>query len=253
MTTQLFEDLLKEVEEEFTGWDFSYITGTGRMGSGMIPWSYGSMAIPLIRNADSMLDMGTGGGELLSMLQPFPPSVCATEGYPPNVPVARERLEPLGVRVEEINEDFHLPFEDNQFDLIINKHESYSPAEVKRILSAGGTFLTQQVGGDDCNGINIALGVPIPEDYTHWTLEYAVQELEKEGFEVSYSNRAYSCQRFYDIGALVYYIKAIPWQIPDFSVEAYRDSLYRIYQLIQEKGFFEVKQHRFIIKASLAK
>lgn len=28
-----------------------------------------------------MLDMGTGGGEFLAMLRPFPKKVCATEGY----------------------------------------------------------------------------------------------------------------------------------------------------------------------------
>ncbi len=28
-------------------------------------------------------------------------------------------------------------------------------------------------------------------------------------------------RRFFDIVAIVYYLKAIPWQIPDFSVEQY--------------------------------
>jgi hypothetical protein len=36
----------------------------------------------------SLLDMGTGGGELLASMAPLP-DVWATEGYPPNVPIAR--------------------------------------------------------------------------------------------------------------------------------------------------------------------
>ncbi|KAF6591680.1 SAM-dependent methyltransferase, partial [Paenibacillus sp. EKM208P] len=62
-------------------------------------WSYASKAFALIHSSKAMLDMGTGGGELLSRLRPFPEIVCATEAYAPNVPIAKARLEPLGVRV----------------------------------------------------------------------------------------------------------------------------------------------------------
>lgn len=40
--------------------------------------------------------MGTGGGEFLAGLQPLPPHTCATEGYPPNIPIAQQRLKRLG-------------------------------------------------------------------------------------------------------------------------------------------------------------
>jgi len=38
-----------------------------------------------------LLDMATGGGEFLSSLVPLPPRTVATEGYPPNLEVARRR------------------------------------------------------------------------------------------------------------------------------------------------------------------
>ena len=84
-----------------------------------------------MQRAKSMLDMGTGGGEFLSMLQPFPSTIYATEGYAPNVPIARKKLEPLGVTVVEVNDDTALPFQDGQFNLILNQHESYAASEVK--------------------------------------------------------------------------------------------------------------------------
>jgi SAM-dependent methyltransferase len=66
------------------------------------------------------------------------------------VPIAKERLEPLGVEVFQIENDNELPFANETFDFVLNKHESYSVSEVKRILRPDGLFLTQQVGGTDC-------------------------------------------------------------------------------------------------------
>lgn len=56
-------------------------------------------------------------------------------------------------------------------------------------------------------------------------------------------------QRFYDVGALVYYLKAIPWQVLGFNVKQYEDELFHIHTEIQSKGFFDVKEHRFMIQA----
>lgn len=246
---QSFESYLKDIEKPFSGWDFSYITETGRMSSSLLSWSYGSMVLPLIQKSTSMLDMGTGGGELLSKLQPFPEKVCATEGYAPNVPIARKRLKPLGVEVYQIGEDDLLPFEDNQFDLIINKHESYSPQEVRRVLTDDGIFVTQQVGGTDYVDINKALSAPVNDEFSHWELAYAEKELRENGFEVLEAKEEFPMQRFYDIGALLYYLKAIPWQVPDFKSENYIAQLYKIHEMIQLKGYFDVKQHRFLLKA----
>jgi hypothetical protein len=253
MKAKLFENYLRDIEEHFSGWDFSYITDSGRMDNGMLSWSYGSIVIPHIRNSKAMLDMGTGGGELLSKFQPLPPVTCATEGYAPNFPIAKKRLEPLGVTVKEVKEDNLLPFTSESFDLIINKHEEYSPKEVKRILSSQGTFITQQVGGNDCLDINQALGAPVNEEFLHWNLEYARNELVEEGFDVFEWKEEEPYQRFYDIGALLYYLKAIPWQVPDFTFDRYKDSLYAIHKTIQSKGFFEVKTNRFILMARLNK
>jgi hypothetical protein len=76
---ELFNFLLSESEKPFSGWDFSYIYDTGRVDSEPLLWSYTSEILPKIRRVNSLLDMGTGGGEYLSMLQPLPlnTSLCA--------------------------------------------------------------------------------------------------------------------------------------------------------------------------------
>lgn len=249
LSDEQFEALIRSVDLPFTGWDFSFVTETGRITSEPLSWSYGSMAIPLIQESNSMLDMGTGGGEFLSMLRPFPKTACATEGYLPNVSVAKSKLEPLGVEVFQVEEDEKLPFKNSYFDLILNKHESYSCKEVRRIMSENGIFLTQQVGGQDYHEINLALDLPINNDYEHWTLQNAVADLKQNGFVILEYKEEFPLQRFYDIGALVYYLKAIPWQAPEFDLEKDKEQLYKLHLMIMEKGYFDVKQHRFFIKA----
>ena len=59
----LFLTLLESANTHFSGWDFSFISETGRMKSEPLSWSYGSTAFQLMQRAESMLDMGTGGGE----------------------------------------------------------------------------------------------------------------------------------------------------------------------------------------------
>ena len=86
---QAFYDFIKDGNRAFKGWDFSFLSETGRTSSSVLSWSYGSMAIPLTRNTDCMLDMGTGGGEFLSLLYPLSANAFATEGYEPNVAIAK--------------------------------------------------------------------------------------------------------------------------------------------------------------------
>ena len=244
-----FEQGLKEVELPFQGWDFGYITDSGRVQSGILPWSYGTMAKKYMHDAKRMMDMGTGGGEFLSSLIPLPAYTCATEAYPPNIAIAEDRLRPLGVKVYSITDDSQLPFTDGAFDLVLNRHESYDPQEVNRVLSDGGIFLTQQVGWSDCREINEQLDIPMPTEYADWELDFAVDQLLDNGFHIKEKHEAAPVQRFYDIGTLVYYLKTIPWQVPDFTVDRYRDSLWKIHLEIEQNGFCEAKQKRFIIIA----
>ena len=51
------------------------------------------------------------------------------------------------------------------------------------------------------------------------------------------------------MGAIVYQLKAIPWQIPDFSVEGYFERLKAVHGQIQQEGYVDVLEHRFFIIA----
>ncbi|MBZ2175666.1 class I SAM-dependent methyltransferase [Schnuerera sp. xch1] len=245
---ELFDYLINEVNEKFEGWDFSYLESTGRMQEFPLSWSYRSKVKIRMFRTSSLLDMGTGGGEFLSSLNPLPKYTYATEGYEPNIIIARKRLEPLGVKVYRVDDE-SLPFSAETFDLIINKHESYSAQEVKRILKKQGTFITQQVGGLNDKEINELLGVP-ESQYYNWNLETAISKLNEVGLKITEQKEDMVKTRFYDIGAIVFYLKAIPWQVPNFTVEKYFKRLKGIDNLIQKEGYIDFTCHRFFVIAN---
>lgn len=246
----LFNFYIENIEDSFMGWDFSEITDTDRIKSSPLSWSYFSEVSKYIYKNDvnTMLDMGTGGGEFLSKIIELPPNTYASEGYEPNIPIARKRLNPLGVEVVKVENDV-LKFDNNYFDLVINRHESYSVEEVKRVIKNDGFFITQQVGSENCSGINRALGVKEDMGLGTWNLDFAKQQLKKNRFKLIKSFEEFPKLRFYDIGALIYYLKAVPWQVDSFSVESFKTKLKEIHDLIQSNNYFEVSEHRFFIIA----
>lgn len=243
----LFNQLLQSSEEDFKGWDFSYLNQTSRMAEFPLSWNYTIELLKYLPQSKHLLDMGTGGGEFLSTL-PVPKDTKATEAYKPNVPIARNRLEPLGIKVYEIDSDFHLPFEDYSFDLIINRHEAFIPTELKRIIKEDGVFITQQVGGKNDEDLN-QLFETNQSEYHDWGLQVALDGLEEAGFTILDKKENITKTRFYDIGAIIYYLKAIPWQIPDFSISKYQTQLIKIHNMIMDKGYLDITCHRFFIIA----
>src|ERR1051325_259171 len=101
-----YPDLLRHLTSEFnrpsTGWNFSYLKGRMEEKLTSLPWDYEATVRTELLNAKGLLDMGTGSGEFLASLSPLPPDTCATEGWAPNIAIARQRLAPLGVTVTGI-------------------------------------------------------------------------------------------------------------------------------------------------------
>jgi len=110
-----YECLIRQADQTpFEGWDFGVFRG--RFIEAEPSWEFSKLLRTYIQRSSSMLDLGTGGGEILLSLAPLPPETAATEAYPPNVPIARRRLAPLGVRVFDTTEsgDDPLPFTDGR-------------------------------------------------------------------------------------------------------------------------------------------
>lgn len=232
---KLLEIWRAEERQPFVGWDFSYLAG--RMVEDPLPWDYIARACELMDDAASVLDMDTGGGErLLEMADHWPERVVATEEYPPNLALARERLEPLGVAVHDVHitDNDPLPFADGEFELVLNRHSAFNAAEVARILAPGGRFLTQQVHGMWTHDLMAYFG-RTPQ-WPNATPQQYVPRLQKAGLAIAQVQEWQGRLRFTDVGAIVYYLKAVPWEVPDFSVATHQDGLFALQQRLEESG-----------------
>ena len=240
------KELWKEEERNvFKGWDFSHLKN--RWYDEELPWDYKDILRNYLNSDYKLLDMGTGGGEfLLSLNHPYN-NTSVTEMWEPNVQLCKEKLEPLGIEVKQVFNDDKLPFENDTFDIIINRHESFYIEEVRRILKPNGVFITQQVGGKNNEILSKALLKDFNPEFPDNTLDIRLTEIEKNFFEVLYAREYFPFLRFKDVGAIVYFAKIIEWEFPNFSVDSCFKELCELNEEIKIKGYVESIEHRFII------
>ena len=246
---ELIKTWLQEEQKPFQGWDFSYLDG--RLTGDRAPWSYLGLAAELMRHASSVVDMDTGGGEkLLDLREHWPERVVATEDYPPNFKLATERLSRLGVQVVRTtsSDAGPMPFVDGEFDLILNRHAAFNPSEVARILSVGGAFLTQQVHG--MWAWDLLASFDVAPQFSDATAEKYVPRLEAAGLVIRTVEEWDGRLVFTDVGAIVYYLKAIPWAVPGFTVETHLRHLLALQQRLEADGELGFYAAKYLIKAS---
>lgn len=243
------DQLLADAESlPIAGWDFTVLGG--RWQRGEPPWDLRAIVTAHLEPASTLLDLGTGGGEFLMSLSPLPSMVVATEGYPPNLEVARARLNPLGVRVLPIREDQHIDLAERSVDLVLARHEAFDAAEVARVLRPGGTFVTQQIGPRNYESLDRWFGVASEPAHNHLgSLSEFGQEIAAAGLEVRTLREASWSEAFLDVGAVVYFLRAAPWEVPGFSVARFRPVLEGIHRMIQQHGRWSLEAHRFLAVA----
>jgi SAM-dependent methyltransferase len=245
---KLVETWRAEELQPFSGWDFSHLDG--RMVEGQPPWSYRERAAELLAQSSSALDMGTGGGErLLALKAHWPEKVAVTEDYAPNVKLATERLGPLGIEVFDValNRFTPMPFADGEFDLVLNRHSGTNPEEVARILAPGGVFLTQQIHGLWAQDLIAAFDADPP--WPHATLENKVARLGAAGLEIVVAQEWLGTLTFADVGAIVYYLKAVPWLVSGFSVDTHVEHLLALQERLERDERLVFEARKYLVEA----
>ena len=248
-----FGELIAEAEAApIDGWDFSWVDG--RATEERPAWGYSRMAAERVaRGAHAVLDIQTGGGEvfeeILTRAGRLPLMRAATESWRPNLARAAARLEPLGVTVSEAPDGGDLAYADSTFDLVLSRHPTrWNWAEIARVLMPGGTHLAQHVGpGSNHELTEFFLGPTEVSDRR--SPERAVAEAASAGLEVRDLHSQRIRLEFFDVGAVVYFLRKVIWTVPGFSVEQYRGRLSDLDGHITAHGSFVSHAQRFLIEA----
>lgn len=237
--------LEEEEAAHIHGWDFSHINDRYEEEKDL-SWDYEQVIKQYLTPEKKLLDIDTGGAEFLLSLNHPNENLSATEAYPPNVQLCKEKLLPLGVDFKKADAKKCLPYKDNSFDLVINRHGDFSEKEIWRVLKPNGIFITEQVGAENDRDLVELLfsqvpDLPFPEQY----LDIIKSKFQKAGFTVIREQEAYRPIKFYDVGALVWFARIIEWEFPGFSVKNNQKELFHAQEILADKGLIEGTIHRF--------
>ena len=243
-----FDELVAEgAAEPVAGWDFSWFNG--RATEERPSWGYSRLLAQRMRRARAALDIQTGGGEVLGQIPDPPPALVATESWRPNIDVARRNLRRVRARVVEADDEADLPFLPGSFDLLASRHPTDVVwEEIARVLRPGGTYLSQQVGAGSNRELTDFMMGPTEVSQSR-SARRAVADAELAGLEVIDQREQALRVEFFDVGAVVYFLRKVLWTVPGFTVDGYREELARLHEHIQSRGSFVSHAQRFLIEA----
>ena len=74
-------------------------------------------------------------------------------------------------------------------------------------------------------------------------------DAEKAGLEVTDLRQESLETVFLDVAAVVHFLRKVPWTVPDFTIDRYRDRLGELHGQIQQRGHFLAHAERYLIEA----
>ena len=84
-------------------------------------------------------------------------------------------------------------------------------------------------------------------DFVQWCLIQNIENFKNAGMKILDYNEYIGKMKFNDVGALVYYLRCIPWQVENFSIDKYYNKLEIINEIIEKNGHINFLLHRFYI------
>lgn len=250
MVKRSFDELVDEAcAAPLEGWDFSWLDG--RATEQRPSWGYQRLLGAKLAAAGAALDIQTGGGEVLAGAgaDNFPPTLVATEGWPPNVAKATALLHPLGAVVVSDDEEPPLPFADGAFDLVTSRHPATVHwSEISRVLAPGGRYFAQHVGGRTHVELSeYFLGPYDPSSRRDHEVE--ANQARAAGLQVVECRNERLKVEFFDIGAVIFFLRKVVWTVPDFTVDRYRARIEELHDQIKRDGVFRSTISRTLVEA----
>ena len=186
--TQAELDELAAAVQPRNGWDFSRMHTVRQP----VPWDYADEVKRYLNPSDTVLDIGTGGGERFTQLADSFKQGLGTDIDPVMVETAQQKCQAKNVtfavssdKLEDITD---------MFDVMLNRHSPFTMNAVKSHLKADGYFITQQVGERNMANVKAALGQAIADlvvskdnitsaglkllAFMEYDVEYVVKDIE---------------------------------------------------------------------------
>ena len=247
-----FDELLREAERApVGGWDFGWLEG--RAVEERPSWHFFDRVAERAAACSTLLEVEAGVGRMIGSLPAIPRVAVATEGFPPSVAVAAPVLRARGVALVVTSQARPgLPFAAGTFELVISRHP-IEPwwTEIGRVLRRGGSYLAQHVGPHSLRSLSEFMMGPLPESEKR---DPALERraAEAAGLVVQVLDVERPRTAFFDVGAVVYFLRVVPWIVPDFDVAKYRDRLFDLHEVIERHGAFETTASRVLVEAEKA-
>jgi SAM-dependent methyltransferase len=246
----LFDDLIDEAERApVDAWDFGWLEG--RAVEDRPSWHFFDRVVERTADVSPLLEIQAGVGAMIGALPSLPALSVATEGFPPSVAIAGPRLGSRGAHLVVTSQERQgLPFADGAFQLVISRHPvDVWWGDIARVLRPGGTYFAQHVGPHSLRGLSQFLMGPLP-DASNRDPDVERQAAQRAGLVVLSMQVEHPRTAFFDIGAVVYFLRLVPWIVPGFTVSRYRDTLQALHTAIQGDGAFETTATRTLVEAT---
>ncbi len=209
-----------------------------------VPWDYEDVVQRYLRPADTVLDVGTGGGERLA-------SLAGSFGHGLGIDIDPEMVRVATEQCAAGNLDFRVCSERLEtvaetFDVVLNRHAPLDLAAVAAHLEPGGYFITQQVGEQNMACVKAALGQSAgPPPIARQTVSASgLRLLAFLDYDVEYVVR--------DITSLIFWLNALDPPHADIAGSvalASADTLNSILAgNVDERGFV-TNEHRYLAVA----
>lgn len=237
---EVLDELLAQIPPR-RGWDFSRMNVLRQP----VPWNYHDLVVRYLRPTDSVLDIGTGGGETFTQLANI---FGRGLGIDPDaemiqLAVANSTSGNIGFRVGSAR----LEAVSETFDVILDRQAPFDLDAVGVHLKPAGYFITQQVGERNMACVQAALGqeTTLPPVQRHAFAASGLRLLAFLEYDVEYVVR--------DIESLLFWLRGLDGAHADLDGSAALASATALNRVlagnVDARGFV-TNEHRYLAVAT---